>query len=138
MEAQITTVGLKEFRKELAQTDKQIAKELGKEYQQIGTRIVDGATARADALGGVAARAARALSPSAAVAALSLRLRASQYPEVLGAEFGGGARPRTRQFRPHLGREGYFLYPTIREQLPQIVEDMADAIERAAKAAFPD
>jgi hypothetical protein len=35
-------------------------------------------------------------------------------PGALGHEFGGGGRPRTRQFPPHKGKEGYFLFPTIR------------------------
>jgi hypothetical protein len=35
-------------------------------------------------------------------------------PGAAGHEFGGGSRPRTRQF-PRPTKEGYFLYPAIRE-----------------------
>jgi hypothetical protein len=33
---------------------------------------------------------------------------------IYGAEFGGRGRPTTQQFLPHRGRDGYFLFPTIR------------------------
>lgn len=33
---------------------------------------------------------------------------------MYGAEFGGRSGPRTQQFLPHRGREGYFLFPTLR------------------------
>ncbi|HMM41888.1 MAG TPA: hypothetical protein PKA95_08300 [Thermomicrobiales bacterium] len=41
----------------------------------------------------------------------------ARVPEFYGQEFGGGTRPRTRQFPPHRGREGYFLWPTVRRRL---------------------
>lgn len=37
-------------------------------------------------------------------------------PGFFGHEFGGGARPRTRQFPVHKGREGYVLYPIVRRE----------------------
>lgn len=39
-------------------------------------------------------------------------------PAFFGHEFGGQARPETRQFALHRGRQGYFLYPAIRSELP--------------------
>jgi hypothetical protein len=33
---------------------------------------------------------------------------------LFGAEFGGGRGLKTRQFLPHRGRTGYFIYPTLR------------------------
>lgn len=33
---------------------------------------------------------------------------------IMGAEFGGQRRPTTRQFRPHRGTIGYFLWPAVR------------------------
>jgi hypothetical protein len=64
---------------------------------------------------------------------MSVRARASaSYAEIIGGgpkapaffghEFGGGARARTRQFPRHRGREGYFLYPTLREEAGHIPE----------------
>lgn len=40
-----------------------------------------------------------------------------------GHEFGGGARPTTRQFPVHRGRDGYFLYPVVREEVKNAEED---------------
>lgn len=37
-------------------------------------------------------------------------------PEFAGQEFGGRSRRRTMQFQPHRGRQGYWLYPTVRAQ----------------------
>lgn len=51
-------------------------------------------------------------------------------PFDLGAEFGAKAWP---QFRDWLGNDmnaGYLLFPTIREQTPQIVEDLGDVVEK--------
>ncbi|HZW73563.1 MAG TPA: hypothetical protein VFF43_08435 [Caldimonas sp.] len=33
---------------------------------------------------------------------------------IYGAEFGGRGSSKTMQFLPHRGRDGYFLFPTIR------------------------
>lgn len=43
-----------------------------------------------------------------------------------GAEFGGGGRPTTRQFRPHKGHDGYWLWPTLRDD----ADDMLDAYQQ--------
>lgn len=47
---------------------------------------------------------------------------------AMGAEFGGGRRETTRQFMPHRGRRGYFLWPTVRRD--------SDAIQGAYSAAL--
>lgn len=47
-----------------------------------------------------------------------------------GAEFGGQRRPTTQQFPPHLGRRGYFFWPTVRNMRQQIAEEYLDTIER--------
>lgn len=47
-----------------------------------------------------------------------------------GAEFGGGARKTTRQFPPHLGRQGYVFFPTVRRMAPRINQDYLTAVDR--------
>lgn len=37
-------------------------------------------------------------------------------------------RRTTMQFLPHLGREGYFLWPTVREWLPKINKAIGEAV----------
>lgn len=44
-------------------------------------------------------------------------------PGFYGHEFGGGARPETRQFPVHRGVDGYFLYPTVREEVKHAARD---------------
>lgn len=50
---------------------------------------------------------------------------------IWGSEFGGGARPRTNQFMPHRGRDGYFLWPTIRDMGQDIQDEYSDALLEA-------
>lgn len=51
-----------------------------------------------------------------------------------GAEFGGGARPSTRQFLPHLGTLGYALWPAVREHSAETREQYSAALQRALEA----
>ena len=46
-----------------------------------------------------------------------------------GAEFGGGGRPRTRQFATHRGTRGYWFWPTLNADDERIVEAFADALD---------
>jgi hypothetical protein len=47
-----------------------------------------------------------------------------------GAEFGGQARPRTKQFLRHRGRSGYFFWQTVRKEKGNIATQYLDAIQR--------
>ena len=50
-----------------------------------------------------------------------------------GAEFGGGRKPTTKQFRPHRGRGGYWFFPTLRADQDRMMkrwEGALRAIER--------
>jgi hypothetical protein len=53
---------------------------------------------------------------------------------IWGAEFGGGARPTTQQFSPHLGTTGYFLWPTVREMNDEIRKEYSEALDKALEA----
>jgi hypothetical protein len=47
-----------------------------------------------------------------------------------GAEFGGGAKPTTKQFLRHRGRSGYFFWPTVRKEKENIAKEYLAAIDR--------
>ena len=47
-----------------------------------------------------------------------------------GAEFGGGARPTTKQFLRHRGRSGYFFWPTVRKHKADIADAYLGAIQK--------
>ena len=42
-------------------------------------------------------------------------------------------RRTTMQFLPHLGREGYFLWPTVREWLPKINKAIGEAVREVLR-----
>ena len=50
-----------------------------------------------------------------------------------GAEFGGQKRPTTRQFRPHKGRTGYWLWPVLREDQERMLKRWQAAVEAIAR-----
>lgn len=50
---------------------------------------------------------------------------------IWGTEFGGGRRPTTRQFLPHLGKVGYAIYPTIVAMNQDIRSAYSEALDKA-------
>lgn len=56
----------------------------------------------------------------------------ARYSDVLfGAEFGGGHTLATMQFRPHKGKQGYWLFPTLRDDMDELVAAMEVAVDQA-------
>ena len=50
-----------------------------------------------------------------------------------GAEFGGGATPKTKQFLRHRGQSGYFFWPTVRKRKNEIAKQYLDGLDRVVK-----
>ena len=50
-----------------------------------------------------------------------------------GAEFGGGARPTTKQFLRHRGQSGYFFWPTVRKRKNEIAKEYLEGIDKVVK-----
>ena len=50
-----------------------------------------------------------------------------------GAEFGGGARPTTKQFLRHRGQSGYFFWPTVRKRKNEIAKEYLDGMDRVVR-----
>lgn len=119
----------------------------------------DAKKAATDAANAIAARealriaaAARTSSRQGRLVAGSVRARRGQVPTIaaggsvpvrkgvqagdifFGAEFGGGRRATTRQFRRHLGTEGYFFYPTLRDDAPAMTQEWLTALDGIARA----
>lgn len=64
----------------------------------------------------------------------NIRLDVRQQPAIMGAVFGGGRRPSTRQFPPWRGSgrdAGYMVYPDLLEQEAELETLVVDLIERA-------
>lgn len=46
-----------------------------------------------------------------------------------GSEFGGGGRPTTHQFEPHRGTEGYWFFPTLRDNEDRMLDAYAAVLD---------
>ncbi len=142
--------GLVDFQRALRELNSKLPRELGTINKQVADFVVERAKGRASSLGPLWSRAARSLSSARKQRVALVRLGGSRYPEALGAEFGAirniprlTARGEVRgwnQFREWRGNgsdAGYFLYPTIRQDTPEIIEMYGDLLERLAREAFP-
>ena len=122
--------------------------------RELKTAVRDASELIADAEASRLQAAARADSKQSALVAPSIVAKRGDHPMIVaggttripgrrarfgdilfGAEFGGGKTRATMQFRPHLGREGYWLFPTLREDSDEIVATYEAAIETAKERA---
>lgn len=158
--ARVDVQGLREFQKQLREIERTLPRELRLAGNEAAEVVVDEAVDRANALGGVAAKAARSLRAASGQREAAVKLGGAAYPFALGAEFGGGLHGRgnptarggyTTQFLPWRGNQwtfrglefsqhatGYFLHPAIRDKQADVVEAYGRAVDRLALAAFPD
>lgn len=70
-------------------------------------------------------RAAGTLRPASTALGAAVRYGGG-LPFAMGAEFGSS---RFRQFNAHRGRDGWFLWPAIRDEGPRILDVYGDAVE---------
>lgn len=136
----------------IATLPRELQKELRVASKDIASDIASEASDRARSQGGVAgiiARYIKARSDRYPTVEMGSRTqlpprsspRRGSHQRVVdliyGAEFGGQGRVRTTaggstmQFRPHRGRRGYFLYPTIRDGGDVWLRRWLDALQSA-------
>lgn len=130
--------GLADFQRELKALDSRLPRELTAANKAAAEFIAGRARSRASGLGGVAAKTAPSIRAAAEQRRSKINLGGDNAPWALGAEFGGRGRPTTQQFQPHRGREGYFLYPTIRDTEAEFMDVYERCIDQVMRAAFPD
>lgn len=130
--------GLADFQKELRALDRTLPRELGQANKRAAEMVAERARQRAQSLGSVAAKSAPSIKAAAEQRRSKINLGSTREPWALGAEFGGQGRPTTQQFEPHRGREGYFLYPTIRDTRDEYLEIYGRILEQLMRAAFPN
>jgi hypothetical protein len=96
---------------------------LRREVQVVGRQIADAVAA--DVRGAASTRAeVKAAATVKRSGNMAIRAGGGGTPPArmfYGTEFGGQGQPRTQQFRPHLGKQGYFFWPTIRRESAHIV-----------------
>lgn len=124
MKGGVNADDLDDFRRDLRATGSDLQHELDKASGEVAELVAVGARSRAEGLGSTAGHVA----PSIQADGQSVSLGGSAYPMAAGAEFGGQGRPTTQQFDPYTS-EGYFLYPSIREDEDQADELYANAID---------
>lgn len=127
--------GLKELRSELKQADGELPKRLQKVNKALATEVAAEASGKfyrrvsdVDSRSGPVrqqksgpgsiSRSRASIRATATQSSASVLGGGPKAPAFFGHEFGGGARPATRQFPTHRGRDGYVLYPAIRAALP--------------------
>ena len=116
---------LDKIAKALKQIDPSLTKRLRLAGKAAADEVVPKARSKASSLGSTAAHVAPSIKASAGAQFAGIAVGGGAYPMGPGAEFGGRGRPTTQQFQPWRGNgedAGYFMWPTIRENLPQIEE----------------
>jgi hypothetical protein len=130
----LNTIPLTRFIRDMTVLQATLPALLKEEDEAQAGDIAKRARAKGSDLGSVQAKAAPGIR--AVNQAPIVRLFVDEHPYILGAEFGGGARPTTRQFPPWRGKgedAGYMLFPTIRERSEELFEDRyADIVQRVA------
>ena len=126
--------GLPELHRALKRLgDLEASRELRGANKKAAEHVRDKSKARAYMVGGVAAHVAPSLRASAGTQSAAVSGGGASHPAFAGAEFGGRGRPTTMQFQPHRGREGYFVYPTIRAESGRIVKPYQEALDQIIK-----
>lgn len=105
---------------------------MGTVTRSVTSRAVAGARTRAAQLGGVHEH----ILPGLSIVGTgnNIKLDARAQPAIMGAVFGGGRRPTTKQFPPWrgAGREsGYILFPDLRQQERQVDTIVVNLIDQA-------
>jgi len=149
--------GLDELRRELRKLDdKSLIDELKDTNFEVANSLIGPMQSKAASVGAMEAKAASTLTASRQAARAQLNFGGAKAPFAGGAEFGAGQdlrrNPVSRrsftngvlgwnQFNAWRGNDngaGYFMYPTIRDRIPDLVDTYGDALERITARAFPD
>ena len=137
-EQEITVVGLKETLRAFSRLGKEANKSLRERSKELAQVIADKAQS-----------AGRSTDAQSALVAPSVKARSDRVPKIaaggakrvgrhgtpthkifFGAEFGAN---RLKQFKPHTGREGRWLYPTVRENIEENAKAFQDILDDVAR-----
>jgi hypothetical protein len=147
--APVEIIGIAEFLRDASRADANFNKEMRKASREVAANLVIKAKAEAatvtrsrqatQVMRGMKARSDRiptvSLSHKSPFISKSNPNKNRKRPVTrgdvfFGAEFGGGATPRTKQFLRHRGRSGYFFWSTVRKEKENIAKEYLAAIDR--------
>lgn len=124
--------GLTEFRKALRDAQPGLQKAMSEAHKQVAKIVVEGAEPKLTTKHGKR-QAKVSIAASGTQGGAFVKLKG---PTAFGAEFGAS---RFKQFKPHRGRVGYAVYPTIREKRTEIDHRYLDAVDESiTRRAFPE
>ena len=145
----VQIIGIAAFLRDAAKADERFNTEMRKAAQQVAENLNEKAKAEAatvtrsrqatEVMKGMRARRDRIptikLSEKSAFVSKSnpnrkRKRKVTRGDVFFGAEFGGGARPRTQQFLRHRGRSGYFFWQTVRKEKENIAKEYLGAIDK--------
>ena len=145
----VQIIGIAAFLRDAAKADERFNTEMRKAAQQVAENLNEKAKAEAttvtrsrqatEVMKGMRARRDRIptikLSEKSAFVSKSnpnrkRKRKVTRGDVFFGAEFGGGATPRTKQFLRHRYRSGYFFWPTVRKEKENIAKEYLDAIQK--------
>jgi hypothetical protein len=127
--------GLDQYRRGLRRAGPEYPKRLAKVNKEAGERVARGAQSRyRNRYEQHSGRGVASIRSLAQQAGAKVRIGSARVPYMLGQEFGSN---RYRQFAPHVGRAGRFLFPTIREEMPKLVDEYLEELDDIAREAYP-
>lgn len=138
MNQKVEVRGLNEFSRALKDLNGDWPKQLRQAAKDAANIVASDAKRRALAVGGAIRKAAPSIKGGGTQRGAYVKLGGARYPYALGGEFGS---IRYKQFKPWRGNgrdAGYALYPAIRANNDEIVEQFGDALEDISRRAFPD
>ncbi|HKY57854.1 MAG TPA: hypothetical protein VJL80_07435 [Aeromicrobium sp.] len=127
--------GLRELNRALKKVEGGTPNALRDTNKKVAESVTSKARSRATGLGGVAAHVAPSLRANAGATSAAVAGGGAAYPMFGGAEFGA---IRFKQFQPWRGNgsdAGYFLYPAIRDEAPNIESEYREALDDLIRKA---
>lgn len=141
MQSQVEVIGGDKFVADLAKATADIPRQVEVANRAAADLALRAALGLADGVGRQAAKAAGSLTTIDAAEGTTLQFGGAGFDFAAGAEFGGGARPTTRQFPPWRGNgdsAGYFVNPGIRATEEPSLTAYEQVTAALAARVFPD
>lgn len=141
MQPHVEVEGLQELKRALKQVDAQLPKEMRLEFKAISTVVAARVASKVPSITG---RAASSVKPRASQDSAGVAEGGKRAPYMGWLDFGGGAAKgrgvtpsRGGQFgygfrRPFI-KEGRYLYPTVAEMEPEILDAAEQAVENVLR-----
>lgn len=117
----IQVEGLRDLERELKTMDKALRTELRLVNKSVAAYVATDAAAAARTLGSTPAHVAPSIKPTAGTGFAGVAGGGPRYPMFAGAEFGAKQYHQFKTWRGNGDDAGYFLFPTIRRDEPEIV-----------------